>query len=73
MIKLKHGQNIRSLIRRKVKGKLFRKKCEGCILVRSYKEDGSVCPVPYRDMPLCPCQKCLVKVMCNRFCNRFNA
>jgi hypothetical protein len=73
MIKLKYGQRNRTLRKRKAKGKLFRKKCEGCIVFRNHEEDGSTCPVPYKYMPLCPCQPCLVKVMCTRFCNKFNS
>lgn len=72
MIKLNHGQRNKTLRKRKAKGKLFRKKCEGCVVFKQHIDDETInCPVPYKDMPLCPCNICLVKVMCDKFCSKF--
>ena len=69
MIKLKWEYNQRTLRRRMAKGKLFRKKCEGC----TTNNGKPVCPIPYKDMPTCPCQICLVKVMCKKICNELRS
>lgn len=73
IIRLRYGCNPRTLRKRRAKGKLFRKKCEGCPVFEENKIDkDAACPVPYKDMSICPCQTCLVKVVCDRtFCNKF--
>ena len=63
----------KTLRKRKAKGKLFRKSCNGCVAKEEYEKDKNIvmCKMPYKAMQFCPCSNCLVKVTCSSYCERY--
>lgn len=70
----RHDRRLKKTIRKRIANdKLFRKGCFGCAVKSQWDEDrGRICYMPYKSMLKCPCMKCLVKVTCTEYCDRFH-